>query len=586
MGWLTVTVAHRALAKAVLALLAGMVLFAQPAKATEEFAPGSICHTAGPASLDHVVVEREAARWICEDDNYDWKKPRELVRIDLRDRSAGELNPRFAELDRHEFEHLAVIVKGVDGSSATRNYTFRETSLGLSSLRSIIPLPELQEQASSVVFVIDGSKWPESFANAELVENASMPPLAGYAHLLAALICGLLLAPMLFDFGYFRALREPFPLFHALFCLMAFVQTAAVSGLIPLLTPIDFDTELLITYFSVDIMIAATMLFASNFIEPEYLTRRCRLILLGIAAGALINGSLTTFKPHLFGTWIDHFYFGNYMILLAAYFHVLGSGWRQGSRMAPYLVLGFAPFAGIMLIQFTTIFIATDAYGFDETWPQNLALLFEVVATALAVADRFISIKRERDQAVSEARSLEVLSERDELTGLFNRRALTSRYADLVTEGFHAMALLDIDHFKEINDLHGHPVGDEVLKCMADALTAGDDEDAQVFRIGGEEFLLLLRGNDARQRAEARRRALTARTFAMMEGLERPVTASMGFLDFAAVSAEPSVDFGTLYTRADQLLYAAKCAGRNRTVEDRLELFIPAEDTDEAIAAA
>lgn len=585
MGWLTVTVARRALAAAMLAILASLGLFALPAAAAE-FKPGSICHTAGPTSLDHVVIEGHPERWICQDSEYDWKKPRQLVRIDLRDRSVDQPNPRFAELDRHEFDHLAVIVKGLDGSSATRNYAFNETSLGFSSLRSIISLPEIQEQAASVIFVIDGTKWPEAFANAELVENASMPPLAGYAHLLAALICGLLLAPMLFDFGYYRALREPFPLFHALFCLMAFVQTAAVSGLIPLLTPIGFDTELLITYFSVDIMIAATMLFASNFIEPEFFCRRKRLLLIGIAVGALTIGSLTTFRPDLFARWIDHAYFGTYMILLGGYFHVLWSCWRMGSRMAPYLIFGFAPFAGIMLIQFTTTVVSPNAYGFDETWPQNLALLFEVVATALAVADRFISIKRERDQAVSEARSLEVLSERDELTGLFNRRALTTRYADLVAEGFHAMALLDIDHFKEINDLHGHPVGDEVLKCMAEALTVGSDEDAQVFRIGGEEFLLLLRGNDARQRAEARRRALTARTFAMMEGLERPVTASMGFLDFGAVSAEPSVDFGTLYTRADQLLYAAKCAGRNRTMDDRLELFIPEDEAGGAIAAA
>jgi len=343
---------------------------------------------------------------------------------------------------------------------------------------------------------------------------------------------------------------------------------------------------LLITFISVDVMIAATMLFASNFIEPEYLDRRQRRLLGMMAMVGLAIGTATTLEPKFFGLWIDRIYFGVYMILLAGYFHVLFSASRRGSRMAPYLILGFSPFAMILIIQFGMSWIDTDTYYFDETWPQNFALLFEVVATALAVADRFISIKRERDQAVSEARSLEVLSERDELTGLFNRRALTVRYADLVAEGYCAMALIDIDHFKLINDIHGHPVGDAVLKCTAEALTAGSDQDVQVFRIGGEEFLLLLRGADARQRAEARRRALTTRTFALFDGLERPITASMGFLDFEDVKDEPGIDFAALYTRTDQLLYAAKCSGRNRMVDDRLTLFVPEADTDGAAAAA
>jgi diguanylate cyclase (GGDEF)-like protein len=574
----------RAVAHLLLAVLAGLMAFASPAAASSKFAPGSVCHTAGQTSLDYVQAARDPAKWSCNSDKYDWKLPRQLVRIDLRDRSVDQPNPRFAEFDRHEFEHLKVIVTAIDGTTATRSFTLDETGLGMSSLRTIIQLPEVAAQVSSVTFVLDGGQWPEALAAADLVAKASMPPVAGYAHLLAAMICGLLLAPMLFDFGYFRALREPFPLFHALFCLMAFVQTAAVSGLIPLLTPIGFETELWITYLSVDVMIAATMLFAYNFIEPEYLDRRQRQMLVAVAVLGPAIGAWTTFDPAFFGEWIDHAYFGTYIVLLAGYFHVLGTAWHRGSRMAPYLVLGFAPFASIMAIQFTTLFLPIAPGAFDETWPQNCALLFEVVATALAVADRFISIKRERDKAVSQARSLEVLSERDELTGLFNRRALTAHYAEFVAEGFHAMALIDIDHFKEINDIYGHPVGDDVLKCMAQALVSGTDADTHVFRIGGEEFLLMMRGNDARQRAEARRRALTARIFAMMDGLERPVTASMGYLDFTAVCNEPGIDFGTLYTRADQLLYAAKCAGRNRTVDDRLTLFVP--ESDGAVAAA
>ena len=83
---------------------------------------------------------------------------------------------------------------------------------------------------------------------------------------------------------------------------------------------------------------------------------------------------------------------------------------------------------------------------------------------------------------------------------------------------------------------------------------------------------------DAADRAEARRRAITARTLATMDGLDRPITASMGLLDFAAVADDPDLDFWSLYTRADQLLYDAKCAGRNRTGRDALEWFVPQAD--------
>ncbi len=577
------------LAQALRALLLVLcaTLFAVPATAQQGpgFARGSTCWTSGAQALRYADLAAHPAKWTCAGDTYDWKQPRHFVRLDLREKGIDANAVRYAEFDRHEFERLTVTLIGADGHTASRRYDFDDAWLGRSSLRSMVELPEFPGKVEAVLFTLDGGDWPESLAAAKLVAKPSVPPTSGFVHLVAALICGLLLAPILFDLGYFRALREPFPLWHALFCSMAFVQTAAVSGLIPLLTPIGFEAELFITYMSLDVMVAATMLFASNFIEPEFITRRQRRMLVAIALLAILNGALTTFLPELFGEWIDHFYFGAYMLMLGAYFAVLWHARRAGSRMASYLIFGFAPFSSIIVLQFVGVFITDAIYAFDETWPQNFALLFEVVATALAVADRFIAIKRERDQAIDDARILEKLSERDELTGLRNRRSLDARFEELVTNGFHTIAVLDIDHFKPINDLYGHPFGDDVLACAAAALRAQDDDDIVAFRIGGEEFLLMLRGQDAGARAESRRRAITARTMSAMEGLDRPITASMGVLDFSAVAGEPGLDFWTLYTRADQLLYDAKCAGRNRTRSDTLDWFVP-ETAEDQFAAA
>lgn len=586
MVWGSAVSATRALRCALLAFFAGLLVVAGPVSARGGFDAGSVCHLSGSEGLIAAEALAKPAEWTCETDDYDWEQPRHILRIDLDAKSGDYVNPNYAEFDRREFDRLSVMLVGKDGSTSTRDYEFNDTWLGASSLRSMVAIPHLDGAAEAVVFTVDGSQWPEALAEAELVGEPSVPPVAGLVHLFAVLICGLLLAPILFDLGYFRALREPFPLWHALFCLMAFVQTAAVSGLIPLMTPIGFTTELYITYMSVDVMVAATMLFASNFIERDKLGRRGRMVLLAIAPLALANGIATTFYPAPFGNWIDHVYFGTYMLLLAGYFAVLWRAWKRGSAMAPYLIFGFAPFTMVIAAQFGSIVHLPASYTFDETWPQNFALLFEVVATALAVADRFIAIKRERDQAVDDARTLEALSERDSLTGLLNRRALETRYDELVGQGFIAMAVLDIDHFKSINDMHGHPVGDAVLRCAGEALQSGGARDLLAFRIGGEEFLLLLRGSDMRERAEALRRSVTVRTLADIDGLDRPITASMGFLDFSAVAGEPGVDFDTIYARVDQLLYEAKCAGRNRIAADRLQLFEPDAQGDKRTAAA
>lgn len=560
----------RAMRLICIAFLAMQLLAAPPVSAREPFPAGSICHTSDKSSVGVEVRAVDAAGWTCEGAKFDWEQERHFIRFDFEKGPWSKKPPHFIEFDRYPFEKLTIIALGSDGGHATRVYTFRDTQLGTSSLKSLAELPRLDEPTEAMVMVLDNGNWPEALVEGELVVEPSVRATAGVIHLFAALLCGLFLAPMIFDFVFFRALRENFPLFHAAFCIMASLQTAAVSGLLPLVSGLSFEAELIITYLSLDLMVIATFLFALNFVEPLHLTRGHRKILVGMVALTLLNGLSTTLFPEAFGLWIDHVYFGVFLILLAAYFAILGQARRHGSKMAPYLILGFAPLASIVVIQAISVYLPVLGLEFDETWPQNFALLFEVVATALAVAERFMTLRRERDKALMAARDLEVLSELDDLTGLLNRRALEARYADLVRQGFHAMAVVDLDQFKAINDKLGHPVGDRVIRSAAWALSPGDEEDLIAFRIGGEEFLLLLRGKDAAQKAEGRRKAVTARIMAEVDEVQFPVTASMGYLDFKAIAAEPEANFETLYAQGDRLLYAAKCAGRNRTHSETL----------------
>jgi len=164
----------------------------------------------------------------------------------------------------------------------------------------------------------------------------------------------------------------------------------------------------------------------------------------------------------------------------------------------------------------------------------------------------------------SERARMQVLAERDGLTGLYNRRAGENLLAKLVSspERSDALVLFDIDHFKRINDSHGHAIGDEVLRQVArrcEALLRGEDVFA---RWGGEEFLVLVRGTRDDGGVNAAEHLRTAVCATPVDGVGT-VTASFGVARF-----RPEDTLEGWLARADTALYAAKAAGRNKVVGD------------------
>jgi diguanylate cyclase (GGDEF)-like protein len=244
---------------------------------------------------------------------------------------------------------------------------------------------------------------------------------------------------------------------------------------------------------------------------------------------------------------------------------------RRGSRAVLFQIAAWTP---MMITALIRIFSALGLTGtpIEMLLEQHVAMGLEVIITTLGALDRLMAIRRQRDIAVAEARLLVDSADRDHLTGLFNRRALERRFPEMRAGGFHAMAVLDLDLFKEINDTFGHVKGDAVLRAVAEALNP--DGDTLCARIGGEEFLVLLRGKDVARRAEQRRQAITARVAAQVPGLDRPVTASMGMVELPADGSLQN-ELGPLYARCDRLLYEAKNAGRNRTMREKIQSFAP-----------
>lgn len=280
-------------------------------------------------------------------------------------------------------------------------------------------------------------------------------------------------------------------------------------------------------------------------------------------------------------------------------------------RLAGLLSLAFslvlaAVFAGLLARSFTHRILALgerfarvgpvdeaalNATGGDEL--DRVSATFDAMAAQLAAKQRSLTQARDQlEQRVEERtaelvrtneqlleeiaerrrveKMLEQASRTDYLTGVLNRRAMTRRLEEYAQQPGHAGAaftvvLVDIDHFKQVNDAHGHDVGDRALVQFAEELRAGLRDSDLLGRWGGEEFLLLL-PHTRQEQAAALAERLRVRIAEMR--LDLPVdtlrlTGSFGVAEFL-----PGDDLDRCLKRADEALYRAKARGRNRVEED------------------
>ena len=164
--------------------------------------------------------------------------------------------------------------------------------------------------------------------------------------------------------------------------------------------------------------------------------------------------------------------------------------------------------------------------------------------------------------AEAEQRSTSVL---DPLTGLLNRKALEAHFEEVRRQAHYsgksvALVVCDLDHFKSVNDQHGHLRGDAVLREVADALRGRLRTFELLYRVGGEEFVVLLPGVEAEPARQVAERVRAAVEEALPG--ELALTASVG----VGVAAGTAVGFEALFEVADRALYEAKDDGRNRVV--------------------
>ncbi len=198
---------------------------------------------------------------------------------------------------------------------------------------------------------------------------------------------------------------------------------------------------------------------------------------------------------------------------------------------------------------------ARRAFAFPTDRREMLGVIANQVAISLQNAHMYQALE---EQATT-----------DGLTGLVNHRTFQERFSAMLGRADRhkfpvSLILTDIDHFKKVNDTHGHPVGDEVLRRVAGILGASARKIDIVARYGGEEFAIVLEATDragARQLAERIRTDVSKQQFKSANGSFQ-VTLSLGVASYPEDATAKEI----VIARADESLYAAKHGGRNRTV--------------------
>lgn len=195
-----------------------------------------------------------------------------------------------------------------------------------------------------------------------------------------------------------------------------------------------------------------------------------------------------------------------------------------------------------------------------------LPLVEQIMQSNQQLQQRLDAAEKQLEQQTRQIESYLSEARTDGLTGLANRRAFDKKLDELFaifkrTGNTFVLALIDIDHFKKINDNYGHQTGDAVLRTIASRMSLGVEDPLLVARFGGEEFAVLMPSplRMASAKLDAFRKTCAAEAI-RAEGHDITVTVSIGLSE-----VKDDTIIGPLVRRADEALYAAKGIGRNRT---------------------
>lgn len=364
-------------------------------------------------------------------------------------------------------------------------------------------------------------------------------------------------------------MRPRFQCIYIIWSALALVNGLFVSGLLDAVwPPLTGEFGVSANKLAVAGLHASGTLFLLALVEPGILPSR--ILQLGRASAMMmaLTGLIAvvewTHSIGLAGLLTPIFTVLNLVVIAAVAIVAV----RRKSRVIWFYLLGWSP---ILVYGLFIVGHELRVVAFSEMLELGgmLAVAFESVVLSLAIADRFRHLQRDRNtferaqhRAQAERAALQRVADTDQLTGLSNRRVFetTLEAAKRGEIDRLALILVDVDHFKSVNDRLGHEEGDELLCDVANQLRASVRGSDILVRLGGDEFAILVKGADARYvdhiidgLVDVQRRAAPSAA--------GPVTFSIG----AALLPDDDHDPERLYKNADLALYEAKRLGRARS---------------------
>jgi diguanylate cyclase (GGDEF)-like protein len=535
------------------ALLCGASAHAQKGVAGE---PLDVCVLRDTGGSDPAALIRQPGRFDCTTAQHRfgpgdyWVVSHDIDRPSL---PHLPLNVRIASLWQ---QALTLHVLYADGTIASQTTDARGVT-PLIQLGAIVehPLPPREARIVRLLWHVEGST---NLRGIVLGARLSTAPESTHANLvmtsLYAGFAGLAIALIIYNLALWGALRHRFQLYYCLMVGLLLAYTFSSSGALAWAWPeIANNTRLRTNFLLLGGTGAAALIFARSFFEERifagWLGRYATWVGFATAGIGLLYFLTAPFAIRL----TDLAFTCSFVALSAAVFPLLWRAWRLRSNYlwlfafawgAPILTAALRALANLHLIQ----------WGF---WIDNstiLAMMIEAVVSALAVAYRIRLLRDERDDAIEREVMMRRLADTDPLTGLLNRRAFLNQA--IGRTGEQLLLIIDLDHFKRVNETLGHDGGDEVLRVFARMLRTSVPQGTLVARIGGEEFAILTPVG-----APVEPEAVLARLRQMRMPFDIQVTASIGTCR-GTLSSE--VEWKALYRIADSALFAAKSAGRDR----------------------
>lgn len=380
---------------------------------------------------------------------------------------------------------------------------------------------------------------------------------------------GIIVITLAFNFALMYWLRYDFLFFYCGLTAATGLYGIAVSGLVFRLLPaLPMHMASVLAEFSMSIVLWFAVLFTLTLLERGVVPIRLAIVAIVMvtltvfigAIGAVTGYHFTALTPYALTAFNV---LAGMTLLLAPPTAIIAL--RRGSKIVYMFALAwtFPIAAGLARVLARLGLIGTTPFIENSHF---YAMAFETIISMLGIAYRISRLRNERDSARAREIEFKYLSETDALTGLLNRRAFIEG-AILASQGTTAeLILLDIDHFKTVNDGFGHDVGDRVLQASAQLLERIAPRAAIVGRLGGEEFAVLVLEPNGSETAHQLLRAF--RNTPMPEGIR--LTASAGTV-IGIVTDELS--WRHIYRLADAALYRAKIAGRDRVVVDKTNIY-------------